>query len=108
MKHIGRGTQNLTGILVLAIALQAPGQDQKKEVVEVKATGCVRKGVEAGCLLLKTLDGKATYNIIASPHPDPGTVVTIIGKPHKGPTVCMQGVPIEVTDWEETGETCKQ
>jgi len=94
-------------ILLLCAVLPAFGQNKKNEVVEIKATGCVRRGVE-GCILLKTLDGKTTYNLIASPHPEPGTVVTIIGKPHKGPTACMQGIPVDVTDWEETGETCKQ
>ena len=39
-------------ILILRVlASISPAQDRKKEVREVKATGCVRQGVEGGCLL---------------------------------------------------------
>jgi len=90
---------------MLAAILHA--QDKKKEVREVKATGCVRRGVEGGCLLLKTLDGKTTYNIFADPRPKVDTVITIEGVDFRGVTACMEGIPITVTKWEATGETCK-
>jgi hypothetical protein len=81
-------------------------QEGKKEVQEVKAIGCVRRGVEAGCLLLKTLDGKTTYNIFATPRPEPDTVITIEGKAHRGPTACMEGIAIDVTKWEVSDQKC--
>ena len=98
------------GIAVLAaFAASSPGQapKPKPELREIRAIGCVRKAVEAGCLLLKTLDGKTTYVIFAATPPKPGIVISIEGKPHEGPTACMQGTPIDVTDWEETGEECR-
>ena len=98
--------QHLLILIVLASIL--PAQDQKKEVREVKATGCVRRGVEGGCLLLKTLDGKTTYNIFATPRPEPGIVITIEGTQFRGVTACMQGIAITVTKWEATGEKCKE
>lgn len=100
---------NWLGIVAVAALMHTPQSTQKPkaEVREVMATGCVRKGVEAGCLLLKTLDGKTTYVIFAKTPPQPGIVITIEGKPHQGPTTCMQGTPIDVTDWEETGEECR-
>ena len=85
--------------------LAAPLQKSKPEIREIIATGCVRKGAEAVCLLLKTLDGK-TYNILADPIPVPGTVIVIDGKPHQGSTTCKQGIAIDVTRWESTGEKC--
>ena len=96
--------------LLLCLPLAASGQAQKKkpEIQEVKATGCVRKAVEAGCLLLRTLDGKTIYNIFTTTKPEPGTVITIDGKPHRGPTACMQGIPIDVSSWEPTGEKCSE
>lgn len=82
-------------------------QGGKKDIRAVKAIGCVRKGVEGGCLLLKTLDGKTTYNIFANPRPEPGIVINIEGAEFRGVTSCMEGIPITVTKWEATGEKCQ-
>ncbi len=82
-----------------------PPQARKPEIREVRATGCVRK-TKTDCLLLTTLDGKTTYTFTAAPKPDAGTVITIQGKAHQGPATCKSGVPIDVIDWEPTGETC--
>jgi len=98
----------LAGLAVIALTTSATPQKPKAEVREVKAIGCVRKAVEGGCLLLRTLDGKTTYVIFAATPPEPGIVIMIEGKPHTGPTACMQGIPIDVTDWEETGEKCSR
>jgi hypothetical protein len=96
-------------MLVLAfLASILPAQDKKKEVRQVKAIGCVRQGVEGGCLLLKTLDGETTYNIFADPKPEVGIVINIEGTDFRGVTACMEGIPITVTKWEATGETCKE
>jgi hypothetical protein len=81
--------------------------ERKRELREVKATGCVRQGVEGGCLVLKTLDGKTTYNIFANPKPEPGIVINVEGTQFRGVTTCMEGLPITVTKWEATGEKCK-
>ena len=98
--------RNLLILAVLSSIL--PAQDRKKEVREVKAIGCVRQGVEGGCLLLRTLDGKTTYNIFATPRPEPGVVITIEGTEFRGVTACMEGLPITVTKWEATGEKCTE
>ena len=95
-------------LLLLMLVSILPAQDRKKEIREVKATGCVRQGVEGGCLLLRTLDGKNTYNIFATPRPEPGIVITIEGTEFRGVTACMEGIPITVTKWEATGEKCKE
>jgi hypothetical protein len=98
--------RNMLILAVLASIL--PAQDKKKEVRQVMAIGCVRQGVEGGCLLLKTLDGETTYNIFADPKPDVGIVISIEGTDFRGVTACMEGIPITVTKWEATGETCKE
>jgi hypothetical protein len=77
----------------------------KNQIRELRATGCVRKAPN-GCLLLKTLDGKNTYTFMAAPKPDAGTIITIQGTAHNGPSACKQGIPIDVTDWEPTDQTC--
>ena len=93
-------------LILVALGSILVAQDRKKDVREVKATGCVRQAVEGGCLLLKTLDGKTTYNIFAKPRPEPGIVITIEGTEFRGVTACMEGMPITVTKWEATGEKC--
>jgi hypothetical protein len=93
--------------LVSILPAQDKKQDKKREIREVRATGCVRQGVEGGCLLLKTLDGSTTYNIFANPRPEVGTVINIEGTDFRGVTACMEGIPITVTKWDATGETCK-
>jgi len=98
----------LNALILTVLASILPAQDRKKEVIEIKAIGCVRPGVEAGCLMLKTLDGQTTYNIFANPRPEVGTVINIEGTPFRGVTSCQEGTPVTVTKWEATGEKCKE
>ncbi len=81
-------------------------QKPKAEIQEIKATGCVRQAPQSHCLLLETLDGGSTYTFLAAPKPELGTVITIQGKPHQGRSACKQGIAIDITDWEPTGEQC--
>lgn len=97
----------LTAFLAAFSQVPEKAQDKKKEVREIKAIGCVRRGVEGGCLLLRTLDGSITYNILANPRPDVGIVIEIDGTPFRGVTACMEGTPVTVTKWEATGEKCQ-
>ncbi|HEV2446169.1 MAG TPA: hypothetical protein VGS58_09615 [Candidatus Sulfopaludibacter sp.] len=96
------------GPLASALA-QAPQKPpgRKPLIEEVRATGCVRIARD-GCVLLKTLDGKTTYTFQIAPKPDEGIVITIQGAAHKGTSECKQGIAIDVTDWEETGEMCTE
>ena len=101
----------LIGILTLAAMptfaqSSVPPRNPKKEVREIRATGCVRKAAQSRCLLLTTLDGSATYSFLVAPKPELGTVVTIQGAPHQGSSICKSGMAIDVSDWEPTGEKC--
>lgn len=78
---------------------------RRPQIREVRATGCIRKA-QNGCLLLKTLDGKNTYTFMVAPKPDVGSIVTIQGNSHAGPSACKQGIAVDVTDWEPTDQTC--
>lgn len=93
-------------ILCAAPALVEAQQKSKFEITEVKATGCVRRVAESPCLLLETLDGSTIYSFIAAPKPELNTVITIQGKAHPGKSACKRGIPIDIVDWEPTGEMC--
>ena len=89
-------------------AYAKPQQKQRVEIQEVRATGCVRRATDSRCLLLETLDGSATYSFTAAPKPQLNSVITIQGKSHEGRGSCRQGIPLDVSDWEPTGEMCVQ
>jgi hypothetical protein len=90
------------GMTVLAQQKARP----KPEITEVRATGCVRRAAQSDCLLLQTLDGSTTYSFVATPKPDPDTVITIQGKSHQGRDGCKGGIAIDVVDWEPTDQMC--
>jgi hypothetical protein len=93
-------------VLALLSMLLMAQQKPKFEIREIKATGCVRRAAESQCLLLETLDGAATYTFIVAPKPELNAVITIQGKSHQGRSACKQGIPIDITDWEPTGDRC--
>jgi hypothetical protein len=97
----------MLAIVLLSTFLMAQ-QKPKLQIQEIRATGCVRRAVETQCLLLETLDGSGTYTFIAAPKPELNAVITIVGRSHSGRSACKQGIPIDVTDWEPTGEMCVQ
>jgi hypothetical protein len=97
----------MLAIALLSTFLMAQ-QKPKVQIQEIRATGCVRRAVESQCLLLETLDGATTYTFLAAPKPELNAVITILGKSHPGRSACKQGIPIDVTDWEPTGEKCVQ
>jgi hypothetical protein len=73
----------------------------------IKVTGCVAAGVEAKCLVLRTLTGK-TYDITtAKPVPTPGTYGDVDGTlKTEGVTACQQGPAINPATWTETSKVC--
>jgi|SRR5580658_9484590 hypothetical protein len=95
----------MLALAIVSMFLMAQ-QKPKAEIREVKATGCVRQAPQSHCLLLETLDGGTTYTFLAAPQPDLGTVITIQGKAHQGRSACKQGISIDITDWEPTGDRC--
>jgi len=95
----------MLALAIVSMFLMAQ-QKPKAEIREVKATGCVRQAPQSHCLLLETLDGGTIYTFLAAPQPDLGTVITIQGKAHQGRSACKQGIAIDITDWEPTGDRC--
>ena len=73
----------------------------------IKVTGCIEKGVEPGCLVLRT-NTFQTYSISAAkPKPTPGSYGEVIGEIKFGAiTTCMQGEVIDPAKWIEKGKSC--
>jgi hypothetical protein len=74
----------------------------------VQDSGCVRSGVEAGCLILKTFDDKKIYNLFFpdGKAPEIGAAISFEGVKHDGPTTCMQGTAVNVKKWTRLKRRC--
>ena len=94
-------------VLVLGAALGSGSRmvAEKPAAKVIEATGCVERGVEAGCLMLVTADG-TKYNILAQERPAVGTWIRIRGIRHDGPTICMEGTPVRVQSWKKLADSC--
>jgi hypothetical protein len=73
----------------------------------VKGEGCLRAGVEGGCLILTTTDKKNKYSLHfdANNKPNAGTMIQFEGTTVDVDT-CMQGAPVKVTKWTALKTKC--
>ncbi len=88
----------------LCVIATAPTYSQDGQADEgkktVSATGCVRAGVEAGCLVLKDTKTSTLYNLyFTGKAPDIDAAISFDGEFHDGVTHCMQGTAVTVTKW---------
>ena len=100
-------------MFLLMLVTSGLGQSGQKSETSggavIKATGCVKPGVEGGCLILRDGQTKKVYNLLFSPSdkkPDVEMVISFEGRPHQGPTICMQGVPVDVAKWTQLKMKC--
>jgi hypothetical protein len=87
-------------VFALAAFASAQSPSPKTAPVPVHGQGCVANGVEAGCLVVRDSGSGTLYNLLISgARPQVGEGIEFTGIPHEGPTMCMQGVPVKVTQW---------
>ncbi len=98
----------LIGVAARLAQAQKPGENKSPSTETLKASGCVKPGVEAGCLILVGLKDKKTYNLFFSSGKKPavGTAISFQGRKHDGPTICMEGTPVRVTSWTPLKMKC--
>ena len=76
------------------------------EKAELTVIGCVRKGVEAGCIILVASDGKE-YSLHGKSLPTLGRGLGVSAKGTIADVdTCMQGTPFDVSSWTWTKEKC--
>jgi hypothetical protein len=98
MKH----TRVATALFALTAFTFGQQPSPKTAPVPVHGQGCVASGVEAGCLMVKDSGSGVLYNLLISGmHPKVGEGIEFTGIPHDGPTVCMQGIAVKVTQWAQ-------
>ena len=94
----------LFAALVLGAAIFAAAQESTPpQTNEIQISGCVQKGVEAGCLMLKdTQTGKLYQLLIRGQRPEAESAIEVTGAPFRGMTSCMQGQPVSVFKWSRS------
>ncbi len=85
---------------VLAAAAVTAGAGPAPDSNVVRAEGCVQPGVETQCLVVKDVKSGKLYNVfIKDPKPAIGMGIEFTAVPFEGMTYCMQGIPVQVTNW---------
>jgi hypothetical protein len=91
--------------LLIAVAFSAAFATASFADEPIKVRGCVMRGVEAGCLVLRT--SKQTYDISAAqPRPSPGMYGQVEGMVWNGVSHCMQGQIINPAKWTPSPRLC--
>jgi hypothetical protein len=88
----------LAVIALLGILASAAAAAQEPK--PVTGQGCVAAGVEASCLVVKDVKTGVLYNLFfKGTKPEAGTGIEFTGVPRDMMTACMQGTPLEVSNW---------
>ncbi len=73
----------------------------------ITGMGCVGPGVEERCILVTDAKTHVLYNLyFKGKRPLLGSTIQFTGKKHDGPTICMQGQPVDVTKWTKIDNSC--
>jgi hypothetical protein len=99
---------HLVGVcLIGAYCMHAQeAQAPKKDDTTIKSAGCVRAGVEAGCLVLKGFKDKKNYSLhFPDKKPDADTAIAFEGT-DGGVDTCNQGTVVKVTKWTPLKTHC--
>ncbi|MGH9600557.1 MAG: hypothetical protein ACRD27_11890 [Terracidiphilus sp.] len=92
--------QAILAIAAMVFAAAAAGACPAQQPKPVHGEGCVQAGVEAYCLVLKDLKSGTLYDLlIKGARPPVGLGIEFTGIPRAVMTTCMQGTPLEVTNW---------
>jgi len=95
--------------LLISAPILAAEDDSSPEPRTIHAAGCVERGIEAGCLVLKDSKTSTAYNLFfAGTSPQPHTAISFDGTLHSGKTICMEGTAVDVTKWEPIRIECPQ
>lgn len=94
----------LASFCAVASAQTQPSSSSKT----VKGSGCVEPAVEHSCRVVIDSKTGELYNLLFSAKaPKSGTAIKFAGSEHHGASSCMQGKPVNVSQWKkEKGIKC--
>ena len=100
----------LAFLLSTCTAIQAQSRRRRSSRAKtITASGCLKAGVEAGCLVLTDPKTNVMYQLsFKGKKPAVGTAIRFTGTAHGGITICMQGIGVSVKSWTRTRMKCPQ
>ena len=95
-------------LLFTSTAIQAQSRRRRSTRAKtITASGCVKAGVEAGCLVLTDPKTNVMYQLsFKGRKPAVGAAIRFTGTAHGGITICMQGIGVSVKSWTRTKMKC--
>ena len=97
------------GTFLLVLLMSVAGAMSSAAAQTVHVLGCVKPGVELGCLIITDRHTGKSYEIgSAVPRPDPGRnlVIELKGQVFQGASLCMQGTILKNVTWSYTKTRC--
>lgn len=98
------------GAVLPLLLLGTAGAATQAAAQPVHVLGCIKPGVEIGCLIITDKKTGKSYEIgSAVPRPDPGQnlVVDLEGEVFHGMSYCQQGTILKNITWNYTRMLCK-
>ncbi|HKP38691.1 MAG TPA: hypothetical protein VJT71_17675 [Pyrinomonadaceae bacterium] len=108
--HLLFATLALVVIGIVMVTTSTPAAPAERDGIPKTITGygCVTAGVEAGCLMVTDKKTQTVYNVyFRGNKPRAGTAIRFTGTAHEGPTTCMQGQAVNVSNWIQLKMKCK-
>jgi hypothetical protein len=88
-------------------AVQSKPEKSTNPTTPVTGSGCLQAGVERGCYVLQDTKTGKLYNLFFNDaRPEVNTMIKFAGRLHSGPTICMQGTPVEVQRFARLKPAC--
>lgn len=91
-------------LAILGIVLSLTGQPliaaQLPNPAQIHLQGCVERGIQPHCLVMKDLRTGRLYNLLFKDmQPAAGYGIEAVAEPASAPGACMQGTPVNVLSW---------
>lgn len=104
--HVRTWAPALSLCIILGCGSALGQGTDSNETKKVKGSGCVRKGVEAGCLVLRDFNGEQRFSLhFTGDRPEIGTAISFTGEKQDLDT-CQQGTPVKVQTWVRLKRLC--
>ena len=103
-----RKFSTFAALIICTVALGAGnGASRQPTGDAIKGKGCLRAGVEAGCMILTMADKQHKYSLHFDAANKPGVdaMISFEGTSLDVDT-CMQGTPVKVSKWAPLKEKC--
>jgi hypothetical protein len=96
------------GLVALTLTAGTLFSQTSSKPEQIRASGCVRAGVEGNCIVLTDSKSHKLYNLFFASDKKPplDAAISFVGTTYDGMTTCMEGTPVQVKDWKPVRMKC--